>query len=101
MNVEYKKYLSSPEWASVRADILSSRGNKCERCGRNSNLHVHHVSYKNIFNEDPSDLEVLCSGCHKGEHFGLNKKKKKACKYSLAQKVLMIKKRKRNKIKKW
>ncbi len=76
MNKKYKAYLLSPEWAQVKIDIYASRGRKCERCGSNAKLQVHHKSYKNIFNEEPKDLEILCDICHKKEH-GVNKKAKK------------------------
>ncbi len=65
---EYKEYLRSKNWKQIRSDIITERG-KCERCGSKEHLQVHHKTYKNIFNELPTDLEVLCSRCHKKHHF--------------------------------
>jgi C4-type Zn-finger protein len=67
VNKEYQKYLNSKEWLEIRIDILTTRP-QCERCGSGKKLEVHHLTYKRIFKEEPSDLEVLCSGCHYKEH---------------------------------
>ena len=96
MNSRYRKYLLSDEWGAIRNDLYAKRGKKCERCGSASKVQVHHLTYKNIFKEEPEDLEILCAGCHKSEHF---KKKSKfkgklSAKQSLIRKVLLKKKRK-------
>ena len=65
---KYKKYLLSDEWAQLKIDLFDHRGRECERCGSDKYLQVHHLSYKNIFNEEPEDLEILCKSCHKKEH---------------------------------
>ena len=39
---EYKNYLRSPGYRKKRADIIVSRGSKCERCGSTENLCLHH-----------------------------------------------------------
>jgi len=68
----YRAYLNTPEWKAIRMEIISIRG-CCERCKSTYRLEVHHKSYRNLFNESPSDLELLCNTCHKTEH---NKPKK-------------------------
>ena len=73
---KYLAYINSKEWLDIRIEIHHIRGGKCERCESTYNLQVHHITYKNLFNEEPSDLELLCSGCHIAEH-NLNKKGKK------------------------
>ncbi len=65
---KYREYLLSPEWRNKRKEVLIDRNNKCERCGSNNRLEVHHKTYERIFNEDLSDLELLCKPCHKKEH---------------------------------
>ncbi len=69
---KYYKYLLSPKWASIRASMLKTFNNTCQRCGFKTNkvwlLHVHHLTYTNLFNEDQEDLELLCVKCHKIEH---------------------------------
>jgi len=79
MDNKYKEYLRSKEWLEIRLDILQTR-KKCERCGSKKCLHVHHKTYKNIYNEEPEDLELLCSKCHENEHNLLKSKKKKQSK---------------------
>lgn len=64
---EYNDYLKSDKWLSLRRSVIKSR-KKCERCGYDQKLQVHHKHYKNIFNESPHDLELLCARCHMKEH---------------------------------
>lgn len=72
--MKYNTYIQSKHWLQTRIDILTNRP-KCERCGSKHKLQVHHLTYKNIYNENPEDLEVLCAKCHMQEH-GLIKVKK-------------------------
>ncbi len=65
---KYKKYLLSNEWAQLKIDLFEYRGKECEKCGETKYLQVHHLSYKNIFHEEPEDLMILCKSCHKKEH---------------------------------
>jgi len=61
--VDYYEYIQSDEWAekskAIRSSIL-----KCQLCGAATDLQVHHNSYKNLGNEPPEDLIVLCKSCH-------------------------------------
>ena len=95
MNNSYKKYLNSEEWLKIRLDIIQTR-KKCERCGSKNKLEVHHKHYKNIFKEEPEDLELLCRRCHKKEHDILDKenhhKKVKAKKKKHNKRQLKIRK---------
>ena len=72
MNKEYKKYLESTEWAELRIDLFLERGFSCEKCNKKfksqKGLEMHHKTYENIFNEEPEDLIILCSSCHRYEH---------------------------------
>lgn len=57
---------------NYRKVALSNYGEKCSRCGYSENivaLEVHHKD-RNRNNNDLSNLEVLCSNCHKIEHYG-------------------------------
>ena len=58
----------SKEWADIKNDLYEINGRKCERCGSFKNIQIHHKTYERIFNEEPNDLEILCGGCHLGEH---------------------------------
>jgi hypothetical protein len=49
---------------------FSNEEMKCERCNYNefvSSVHVHHID-ENHFNNDPSNLILLCSNCHSALH---------------------------------
>ena len=77
---KYHAYLKSDKWAQIKLDLIEIRGQKCERCGVKRTfryLHLHHLTYERVFHEEPSDLELLCGGCHATEH-GIIKPKKKA-----------------------
>jgi len=101
MNKEYTKYLNSKEWLNIRLDILTIR-KSCEKCGSKKKLQVHHKHYKNIFKEEPEDLELLCDKCHKNEHKNnLKTKKQKKQKRSLAQKVKDKLKQNKKRHKRW
>ena len=82
MDNKYIRYLKSEEWAEVKIELLTQRGCKCERCGKETeSLDVHHKTYKNLFNEEPEDLILLCRSCHNFEHgIGVKKKKKRKVK---------------------
>lgn len=65
---EYDRYMSSAQWRNLREDVIRMRGSHCERCGLRTVpkfLEVHHRTYERFGAERPSDLEVLCSPCHR------------------------------------
>lgn len=72
--ITYKEYLKSKKWFRKKQELFLLRGKKCERCPNVSRLQVHHKTYERLFNEKLSDLEILCSSCHKKEH-GIGVKK--------------------------
>ena len=62
----YKQYLQSPKWQEKRSERLKLDNYKCQRCGRPFDLEIHHITYRNIFDEDvSSDLITLCNKCHR------------------------------------
>jgi 5-methylcytosine-specific restriction endonuclease McrA len=95
MDAKYKAYLKSDEWAQLKIDLFTLRGRSCEKCSSKTSLSVHHLTYDNIFNEEPEDLIILCGKCHDKEHgiIKVVRKKSKGNKQknfkilSLAQKV--------------
>lgn len=67
MTGKYEDYLLSDDWVQFASDFKKRKGNKCELCGSDDTLHIHHLQYSlNLKNED--DLIVLCSSCHKCIH---------------------------------
>lgn len=75
----YEEYLLSDEWKLKKDKAISRANNKCQVCSAKTSLVVHHNSYDNvdvekgIFNEQESDLIVLCNNCHKLFHNNKNK----------------------------
>ncbi len=66
--INYYKYLRSKEWMSFRRQIFLLRGRKCEKCGAEKHLHVHHDTYENLGFEKYEDVTILCRDCHEEEH---------------------------------
>lgn len=64
MNQEYQDYLDSEAWKFRRLKRISIAGGRCEACGSARKLHVHHLTYERIFNEEMADLLVLCEEHH-------------------------------------
>lgn len=65
---QYKDYLLSEKWNTIKNNLFAARGRKCEVCGSVNFIEVHHKTYNNIFNEKDEDLQILCNGCHKKQH---------------------------------
>jgi hypothetical protein len=69
----YRLYLDSKKWKYKRKRIKRRDGWRCHVCGNKEFLHVHHLTYDNLFNERKSDLVTLCKDCHKELHTGIPK----------------------------
>jgi len=68
---EYLDYLKSKEWRAKRKQILDRDKCTCQICKwkpTKQHLHVHHLHYKNLFNENLDDLILLCEDCHGKVH---------------------------------
>jgi len=71
---EYDKYLESEHWQAMRkravADQLQTLGsNFCAQCSaKNTELHVHHLTYERLKKEVLSDLTIICKQCHHKIH---------------------------------
>lgn len=60
-------YLKSKHWLLLkRKKLLESP--TCEKCGKENDLDIHHIRYKNLYDVELSDLQTLCRGCHVLEH---------------------------------
>lgn len=60
----YQDYLQSDHWRDLRGAKLLEAGFRCQKCGKKSQLQVHHKTYERVSREKLSDLEVLCDPCH-------------------------------------
>lgn len=67
---EYVKYIESSEWKKITNVVKTRDNNMCTNCGGDYILHVHHLSYKNLYNEMEhlEDLVTLCQECHEKIH---------------------------------
>ena len=64
----YELYLQCQHWRTTRAAALRRAGHQCESCGAVETLQVHHLTYKRLRRELPTDLKVLCRVCHMEAH---------------------------------
>ena len=67
----YGQYQQSDRWKELRAERLRIDGFRCQRCGKEKQLRVHHVHYPDdrIYGtESVDDLVTLCDSCHKKLH---------------------------------
>ncbi len=65
MTEEYAEYLNSDDWKAKRLKRLAISKFRCCACGSSNAMHVHHLTYQRIFNENMDDLLPLCSDHHK------------------------------------
>lgn len=61
-------YLHTPHWQRVRLAALARAGYRCEICGVQKPLDVHHIFYGNLWHEHPKDLQAICRECHNFIH---------------------------------
>jgi hypothetical protein len=68
LSKEYLDYINGEKWAAIKLDLYHIRGRKCEVCQSTKTVDVHHKTYKNLFNEEPEDLILLCRYHHNMVH---------------------------------
>ena len=65
----YDKFMKSVEWWIIRDAKLSIAGYRCEECGAEGPLDVHHLTYDRFGGDERmTDLQVLCRPCHNQAH---------------------------------
>lgn len=65
----YREYLNSEHWFDLRdRKIAQMGGEKCEVCGSLSRICCHHLRYKNVYDVELEDLQLLCRSCHEKTH---------------------------------
>lgn len=92
----YAAYLRSGVWKARRIAALERAGDRCQVCNSSKRLQVHHRTYERVGREDPGDLVVLCTRCHRLFHkhgarakSGSTKKQKKRGKTLTTQEAIM------------
>jgi hypothetical protein len=62
------EYMHSDTWRAKRWLIKERAKNNCEMCFRKPVNNTHHVTYVNVGQEPPEDLQGLCVNCHEYLH---------------------------------
>ena len=67
---KYEDQLKDEKWSAFRQFIFKIRGRKCETCGAEDHLQVHHTIYRNVkaWEYTCNDVIVVCRDCHKQIH---------------------------------
>jgi hypothetical protein len=65
---KYQSYLASREWWIKRNAVYERADGYCERCNENDGVAVHHLTYIRKYQEQLSDLQLLCEDCHNFTH---------------------------------
>jgi 5-methylcytosine-specific restriction endonuclease McrA len=64
----YNEYLTSEQWRRKREPVLERDGGICQGCLTRRATQVHHLTYKNVFNEFAFQLVSICDECHERFH---------------------------------
>lgn len=67
-SMRYDSFLQTPEWAEHRRRAIKRADGRCQGCDTTEHLEVHHRTYERRGEEHPTDLTVLCAGCHTAVH---------------------------------
>lgn len=61
----------SQKWRKVREKALERDGRRCQECGGDYELHVHHITPLSEGGRpyDMDNLKTLCRTCHRAKHF--------------------------------
>ncbi len=63
--------LSLKEYEALRKQALERDGWRCQSCGSQRDLQVHHVKPRSQLGHDAlENLITLCVGCHRRQHEG-------------------------------
>nr|WP_300998804.1 HNH endonuclease signature motif containing protein [Methanoculleus sp.] len=61
-----------PGWKAIRNAILERDRQRCNVCGGEQDLHIHHLD-RDPTNDDPANLLTLCGICHARVHTELRR----------------------------
>lgn len=64
----YAEYMKSNLWRRFRSWALEFYGRRCDLCGAESQLEVHHWTYARMAKERIEDVGVYCRSCHELIH---------------------------------
>jgi 5-methylcytosine-specific restriction endonuclease McrA len=75
LTTEYLAWINSPQWQMFKLSIIAARGMKCEACGRDGRVDLHHLHYRTLGAERPDDVRLLCYPCHQRADAGRRKRR--------------------------
>jgi hypothetical protein len=67
-SMPYEEYRQTDYWQKVRKEVLKRALYRCQLCGEDSPLDVHHRTYATRGEERTSDVIALCRDCHSKFH---------------------------------
>ena len=91
--LSYKEYMEAPEWKALRSQAIRRDDGKCQNCGTQSHLNVHHHTYPGTpgsgqWHLDCLDnLTTLCETCHEEEHNRLRAEERERSDAAMAAKL--------------
>lgn len=65
--IKNSRLIDIPNWQKIRKQILKRDEEKCRMCSKEYYLHVHHIDYDRL-NNNESNLVTLCEPCHRAIH---------------------------------
>lgn len=68
--IKYKDYINSDKWRE-KSKLFLRKNPTCQICLKYRSEDVHHLTYKNLGNEQECELMVLCTRCHHNIHNSL------------------------------
>lgn len=71
--MRYSEYLQTDHWKKTRQTKLREH-KKCQICGSEKNIQIHHKQYRWVGREPNGDLLTLCASCHALWHAHFSKK---------------------------
>jgi 5-methylcytosine-specific restriction endonuclease McrA len=71
-DLPYTEYLKTAHWKVMSSWARQCAHYRCETCGSQKKLHVHHNTYDRLGEESLQDLTVLCEACHQKRHGKVN-----------------------------
>ena len=69
----YGQYLSSEHWKNFKKSYKKEHPKKCYICSKKKTVQLHHMSYKNLGNEQFDEVVWLCRKHHHQLHKALGK----------------------------
>lgn len=64
----YEEYMITKHWEKLRSKYFKRHSRICAKCGSRELVQLHHITYRRLGEEKPTDLIPLCKNCHHELH---------------------------------